>query len=112
VISTFDVVHDASDPPALVRAIRGALEPDGTYVLLEMNSADDPDENVGPVATLMYGVSVVYCMTTSLAHHGHGLGTLGLPEARVRELCSDSGFGAVERIPLEDPFNALYAVRP
>jgi 2-polyprenyl-3-methyl-5-hydroxy-6-metoxy-1,4-benzoquinol methylase len=112
VVSTFDVVHDAVDPEALVRAVRDALAPDGIYVLLEMNSADDPEENVGPVAALMYGVSIVYCMTTSLAHGGHGLGTLGLPEARVRELCSDSGFGTVERIPLEDPFNALYAVRP
>ena len=111
VVSTFDVVHDAADPDALVRAIGAALEPDGTYVLLEMNCADDPDENVGPLATLMYGVSVVYCMTTSLAHGGHGLGTLGLPEARVRELCERGGFGGVERIPLEDPFNALYAVR-
>jgi len=112
VVSTFDVVHDAVDPEALVRAVRDALAPDGIYVLLEMNSADDPEENVGPVAALMYGVSIVYCMTTSLAHGGHGLGTLGLPEARVRELCSDSGFGAVERIPLVDPFNALYAIRP
>jgi 2-polyprenyl-3-methyl-5-hydroxy-6-metoxy-1,4-benzoquinol methylase len=112
VVSTFDVVHDAEDPYGLVRAVREALEPDGTYVLLDMNCADDPDENLGPVATLMYGVSVVYCMTTSVAHGGHGLGTLGLPEARVRELCAGAGFGAVERIPLEDPFNALYAVRP
>ncbi len=112
VVSTFDVVHDAVDPYALVRAVRDALEPDGTFVLLEMNSADDPEENVGPVATLMYGVSIVYCMTTSLAHGGHGLGTLGLPEARVRDLCAGGGFGSVARIPLEDPFNALYAVRP
>jgi 2-polyprenyl-3-methyl-5-hydroxy-6-metoxy-1,4-benzoquinol methylase len=112
VVSTFDVVHDAVDPEALVRALRDALEPDGIYVLLEMNSADDPEDNVGPIATIMYGVSVAYCMTTSLAHGGHGLGTLGLPEARVRELCVARGFGTVERIPLEDPFNALYAVRP
>lgn len=112
IVSTFDVVHDSVDPPALVRAVREALKPDGTYVLLEMNCADDPEENIGPVATVMYGVSVLYCMTTSLAHGGHGLGTLGLPEARVRELCATAGFGAVERIPLDDPFNALYAVSP
>ena len=79
VISTFDVVHDAVDPPALLAAIRRALKPDGTYVMLEMNSADDPDQNVGPLATLLYGVSIVYCMTTSLAHGGVGLGTCGLP---------------------------------
>src|SRR5205085_891500 len=83
VISTFDVVHDAVDPPALLGALRRALHPGGTYLMLEMNSADDPDDNVGPLATLLYGVSVLYCMTTSLAHGGAGLGTCGLPVARV-----------------------------
>jgi SAM-dependent methyltransferase len=112
VISTFDVVHDATDPTALVSAIHRALDRDGTYLMLEMNSADDPDENVGPLATLLYGVSVLYCMTTSLAHGGEGLGTCGLPEARVRELCRRGGFGAVERLDLQDPFNSLYVVTP
>jgi SAM-dependent methyltransferase len=112
VISAFDVVHDAADPRALLAAIRAALADDGTFVLLEMRSEDDPAANVGPVATVMYGVSVLYCMTTSLAHDGHGLGTLGLPAAAVRELCRDAGFGRVEPIALEDPFNAFYAVRP
>jgi hypothetical protein len=56
VISAFDVVHDAVDPPALVGAIHRGLDPDGTFLMLEMNSADDPDENVGPLATLLYGV--------------------------------------------------------
>jgi 2-polyprenyl-3-methyl-5-hydroxy-6-metoxy-1,4-benzoquinol methylase len=112
VISTFDVVHDAADPPALVRAVREALADDGIYVILEIRSADDPAENVGPLATLLYGVSVTYCMTTSLADGGHGLGTCGLPAARVRELCAEAGFASVEAIELEDPFNALYAARP
>jgi 2-polyprenyl-3-methyl-5-hydroxy-6-metoxy-1,4-benzoquinol methylase len=112
VISTFDVVHDAVDPPALVAAIRRALAPDGTYLMLEMNSADDPDENVGPLATLLYGVSIVYCMTTSLAHGGAGLGTCGLPAARVQELCEQAGFASVHRLDLHDPFNSLYVVKP
>jgi 2-polyprenyl-3-methyl-5-hydroxy-6-metoxy-1,4-benzoquinol methylase len=110
VISTFDVVHDAVDPVALVAAIRSALKPDGTYLMLEMNSADDPDQNVGPLATLLYGVSIVYCMTTSLAHGGAGLGTCGLPPARVQELCEQAGFAAVEMLDLQDPFNSLYVV--
>ena len=112
VISTFDVVHDAVDPTALLGSIRRALEPDGTYVMLEMNSADDPDDNVGPLATLLYGVSIVYCMTTSLAQGGAGLGTCGLPATRVQELCEGAGFTSVRRLELEDPFNALYVVTP
>jgi 2-polyprenyl-3-methyl-5-hydroxy-6-metoxy-1,4-benzoquinol methylase len=112
VISTFDVVHDAVDPAALLTEIRHAIAPDGAYVMLEMNSADDPDDNVGPLATLLYGVSVVYCMTTSLAHGGAGLGTCGLPAARVHELCDQAGFASVEQLDLEDPLNSLYVVRP
>ena len=112
VISTFDVVHDAIDPDGLLSAIRRGLNPDGTYLMLEMNSADDPDQNVGPLATLMYGISVVYCMTTSLAHGGHGLGTCGLPPARVKELCGQASFASVEQVDIEDPFNALYVVTP
>ena len=111
VISTFDVVHDAIDPAALLTAIRRALSADGTYLMLEMNSADDPDDNVGPLATLLYGVSVLYCMTTSLAHGGAGLGTCGLPAGRVRELCHESGFASVEQLDLQDPFNSLYVVK-
>jgi SAM-dependent methyltransferase len=112
VISTFDVVHDAVDPAALVGAIRRGLQADGTYLMLEMNSADEPDENIGPLATLLYGVSIVYCMTTSLAHGGAGLGTCGLPAARVQELCTQAGFAAVRRLDLQDPFNSLYVVKP
>lgn len=112
VISTFDVVHDADDPTALLAAIRRALASDGTYLLLEMSSADEPADNVGPLATLMYGISVVYCMTTSLAHGGAGLGACGLPPRRVREVCDEAGFGSVRRLELQDPFNALYEIRP
>jgi hypothetical protein len=111
-ISTFDVVHDAIDPPALLAAIRRALTDDGRYLMLEINSADDPDDNVGPLTTLMYDISIVYCMTTSLAHGGAGLGTCGLPAARVQALCRAAGFAAVRRLELQDPFNSLYAVTP
>jgi len=85
-ISTFDVVHDATDPAGLLRAIRRALTPNGTYLMLEMRCADDPSDNVGPFDTLLYGISVLYCMTTSLAHAGAGLGTCGCPPEKVRQL--------------------------
>lgn len=111
VISTFDVVHDAAEPDRLVGAIRDALAQDGLYLVAEVSSADDPAGNVGPLPTLLYGVSILYCMTTSLAQHGHGLGTLGLPEVRLRELCERQGFGSCVRLPIEDPFNAIYEVR-
>jgi SAM-dependent methyltransferase len=112
VITTFDVVHDAVDPLGMLRSIRQALKPDGVYVCLDINCSDKVEENVGPVRAMFHGFSLFYCMTTSLAKGGVGLGALGLHEPKVRELCSKAGFSSVERLPLDDPFNNLYEVRP
>jgi 2-polyprenyl-3-methyl-5-hydroxy-6-metoxy-1,4-benzoquinol methylase len=109
VITTFDVVHDAVDPLALLKAIRAGLEPGGTYLLLEINCADHAHDNQGPIAQVLYGFSLLYCMTSSLAHDGAGLGTCGLPESSIRALAAEAGFGTVPRVA-QNPFNVLYAL--
>jgi 2-polyprenyl-3-methyl-5-hydroxy-6-metoxy-1,4-benzoquinol methylase len=112
VITTFDVVHDAADPMGLLRTIRQALRPDGVYVCLDINCSDKLEENMGPLGAMFHGVSVLYCMTTSLARGGMGLGTLGFHEPKVRALCAEAGFRRVRRVPLDNPFNNLYEIRP
>jgi SAM-dependent methyltransferase len=111
VIFTFDVVHDAVDPRGLLRAIRRALRAEGIYVCLDTNCSDKLEENQGPLGTLFHGFSVLYCMTTSLAGGGEGLGTLGLHEPMLRQLCSEADFAGVRRVDIENPFNSLYEVR-
>ena len=108
VITTFDVVHDAVDPRGLLRTIRQALRPGGAYVCLDINCSDKLEENIGPLGALFSAFSILYCMTTSLAHGGEGLGTLGLPQAKLQELAGEAGFGSVRQVPLENPFNNLY----
>ena len=61
---------------------------------------------------MFHGFSVLYCMTTSLAGGGMGLGTLGFHESKARELCTEAGFSHVRRVPLDNPFNNLYEIRP
>ncbi len=112
VITTFDVVHDAVNPQGLLRAIHEGLRPDGRYVCMDFSASDKLEENAGPIGSLFYGGSVMYCMTTSLANHGEGLGTLGLPETKMRELAAEAGFGEVKRFPTEVPFKALYEMTP
>lgn len=112
VITTFDVVHDAADPLRLLRAIRDGLNPSGIYVCLDINCSHKLEENIGPLGALFHGFSVLYCMTTSLGAGGVGLGTLGFHERKVRELCTQAGFNTVRRVPLENPFNILYEIRP
>ena len=47
-------------------------------------------------------------MTTSLAEGGEGLGTLGLPESKLRELAARAGFSGFRRVEMDNPFNSLY----
>jgi 2-polyprenyl-3-methyl-5-hydroxy-6-metoxy-1,4-benzoquinol methylase len=111
VITTFDVIHDAADPQGLLRAIRAALRPDGRYVCVDINIGPSLADNAGPLGAYFYGISVLYCMSTSLAQGGAGLGTCGFDEATARRMCAGAGFGELRRVEIENPFNNLYEVR-
>lgn len=110
VITTFDVVHDSVDPGSLLRAIRSALRPDGRYLCLEIKCGARLEDNLNPVGAMMHGVSVLYCMSTSLANGGVGLGTCGVHEPKLRELAADAGFASVARVAIDDAFNDLYTL--
>jgi 2-polyprenyl-3-methyl-5-hydroxy-6-metoxy-1,4-benzoquinol methylase len=112
VVTTFDVLHDSVDPRGILSAIRSALSSDGRYICLEINCADRPQENLGPLGTVLYGLSLAYCLPVSLAEGGAGLGTLGLPESRLSELATEAGFSKVRRVPIDDPFNSVYELTP
>jgi len=112
IITTFDVIHDAPDPLGMLRTIRSALNDDGAYVCLDINCSDKLEENEGPLGSMFHGFSVMYCMTTSLSLNGAGLGTLGFHEHKVEELSHEAGFSSVRKLPLENPFNNIYEIRP
>ena len=107
VVFTFDVLHDAADPLALLRAIRQALRPGGRYVCLDINASDRVEDNVRPLGTIFYGFSVLYCMTSSLAVGGAGLGTCGSNEVIATALGRRAGISAFlprpPRQPLQPP---------
>jgi ubiquinone/menaquinone biosynthesis C-methylase UbiE len=109
-ISTFDVVHDSVDPDALLKSIRGALKPGGTYLMVEVNVSSNVEDNINPMGKLMYSMSTLYCMTVSLAHGGAGIGAC-MGEAKARELIAAAGFKNFRRLPIDDMFSALYEIQ-
>lgn len=110
-IFAFDVLHDARDPRELLQQISDALSADGAFVCLEPKCSEHLSENLGPIGAMMHGFSMFYCMTTSLAQGGAGLGTLGMHEPRLRALCAEVGLSRVRRVPLDNPFHTLFEVR-
>src|SRR5579875_1058792 len=109
-ITTFDVVHDSVDPLGLMRAIRQALKPAGSYLMQEIKLSGEPQDNIGRLGKIGYSMSTLYCMTTSLAHDGAGIG-VAMGEVKARELATAAGFSAFIHLPVEDDFAVLYELR-
>ncbi|MBA3289437.1 MAG: class I SAM-dependent methyltransferase [Acidimicrobiia bacterium] len=112
---TSDCIHDMTDPAAAAAAIRAAVADDGTWLLVDIKALDTFAENVAhnPMASLMYGISVLSCMSSALSEPGGaGLGTLGLPASAAEALAHDVGFTRFRRLPVEHAINAFYEIRP
>jgi 2-polyprenyl-3-methyl-5-hydroxy-6-metoxy-1,4-benzoquinol methylase len=112
-VTTFDAVHDQGRPLAMLRGIRRSLEPDGVYLMQDIQGSSHVHENLDhPGAPLLYMISCMHCMTVSLAQGGDGLGAMW-GEQKARALLAEAGFTSVDVHLLEhDPFNAYFVVRP
>jgi SAM-dependent methyltransferase len=114
-ITTFDCVHDMTHPFEMMQAFRRAIAPDGTWLLVDIKAHDTFALNAteNPMASLMYGISVLSCMSSALsAPDGAGLGTLGLSPAKAEAMAREAGFSRFRRIDVEHPVNAFYEIRP
>lgn len=114
-VLTFDCLHDMTRPAQVMQAIRKAIRPDGVWLIADIKAHGSFAENVehNPMTPLMYGFSVLTCMSSALSEPGGaGLGTLGLHEDLARRMVSEAGFTRFERLEIEHPVNAFYEVRP
>jgi len=114
-VTAFDCLHDMTQPQAMMASVRRALRADGTWLIGDVNAKPTFEENLAqnPMAALMYGYSVLSCLSSSLSEPGGaGLGTLGLPEPLAREMTARAGFTRFTRHDFGNPVNAYYEVRP
>jgi SAM-dependent methyltransferase len=108
-VTTFDAVHDQARPDLVLAGIAAALRPGGVYLCVDTSASSKLAENVGhPLATFLYTVSCMHCMTVSLADGGMGLGTMW-GEQTARMMLGEAGFTSVEAKRLDgDIVNAYY----
>ena len=114
-VTTFDCIHDMTHPQEMIHSIRQAIRSDGTWLLVDIKALDTFEENArkNPMASLMYGISVLSCMSSALSEaDGAGLGTLGLSENKARSMAALADFTQFRKMPVEHSVNAFYEVRP
>ncbi len=111
-ITAFDAIHDQAKPDAVLREIAAALKPGGTFLMQDILASSHLENNVdNPIATFLYTISTMHCMTVSLAQGGAGLGTCWGREL-AEKMLRDAGLHhiTVEKLPHDD-MNYYYIAR-
>ena len=112
---TLDVIHDLPRPGAAVRSARSCLADDGVWLIADIRAAGSLEDNRRlPMLPLMYGMSILYCMSSAMSEPGGaGLGTMGLTSEVLREMSDAAGFTSFETHEFEsDVMNRYYELRP
>ena len=108
-ITAFDAIHDQAHPRAVLANIARALRPVGVFLMADIAASSKLEDNLEhPMATFLYMISTMHCMTVSLALDGAGLGAMW-GEQKALEMLAEAGFTHVDVKRIEDdPFNSYY----
>lgn len=113
-ICTFDVVHDLPFPDRMIQDIKMALSHDGTWLCSDIRSFATFSDNLksNPSAPLMYGFSLLICMSSAMSQEGGaGLGTLGFNEKVAQQMTLEAGFTKFRKLEYENATNSYYEIR-
>ena len=110
-VTIFDALHDMGDPVGAARHIRQALAPDGVFMLVEPNAADDLSGNLHPFGRMFYSASTMVCTPASMSQEvGLALGAQA-GEARLKRVAEEAGFTHFRRAG-ETLTNMVLELRP
>lgn len=95
-VTAFDTIHDQAQPARVLKCIADALRPEGKLLMQDIRGSSYVQKNLDhPIATFLYTISCMHCMTVSLALGGEGLGAMWGDE-KAREMLAVAGFKGVE----------------
>jgi SAM-dependent methyltransferase len=111
-VTAFDAIHDQARPDNVLAGIHRSLKPGGVFLMQDIRASSTIAENRDhPIGTLLYTISCMHCMTTSLAQGGMGLGAMW-GEQKALEFLKSAGFTNVEvRTLAHDIQNNYYVAR-
>ena len=111
-VTVFEAVHDMSQPVEVLRAARGLLAPGGSMLVVDERVAERFTAPGDDVERLMYGFSLLVCLTNSLAEQPSvGTGTVMRPDT-MRQYALAAGFREVTVLSIEHPTFRFYRLDP
>ena len=106
-----EVLHDLSQPEAVLAQARSALDEGGALLVADEKVAASFHAPGDEMERMMYGWSVVHCLPASMAEpDSAAIGTV-LRESLVKEMAAAAGFSGVETPDIDGGFFRLYVLR-
>ncbi|WP_353807875.1 class I SAM-dependent methyltransferase [Agromyces sp. SYSU T00194] len=107
-IFAFECIHDLPHPVDVLRAMRDAVRPGGTVVIMDEAVADAFAPNAGDLDRLMYGYSLFVCLPDGRSHGSSAAtGTVMRPDT-LRAYAREAGWSDVRVIVPEFGFWRFY----
>ncbi|GGS95533.1 hypothetical protein GCM10010156_62220 [Planobispora rosea] len=101
-VFAFECLHDMSRPVETLAAIRRAIKPGGSVVVMDEAAAESLTAPADDTERLLYGFSLLVCLPDGMAHQpSAATGTVMRPDT-LRRYAAEAGFRDVEVLPIED----------
>ncbi|MDJ0785734.1 MAG: class I SAM-dependent methyltransferase [Myxococcota bacterium] len=103
-----EMLHDCSQPVAVLRAVRECLAPGGHVIVADEKVAPRFEAPGDDLERMLYGWSTVHCLPAAMAEQpSAAIGTV-IREDTLRELAAEAGFGRVEVADVDAGFFRIY----
>lgn len=108
VVMAYECVHDMPDPVGVLAAMRVIARDDGCVLVMDERTAETFTAPADPVERLLYGYSILCCLTDGLSTPGGvGTGTVMRPSV-LAGYAESAGFSRVEVLPVEHEMFRFY----
>lgn len=105
----FECIHDMANPVAALTAMRNLVEPGGTVFIADEHVADSFTAPGDVTERLMYGFSVLHCLTVGMAEEETSAETGTVIRAdTMRAFANEAGFQSVDVLPIENDLWRFY----
>lgn len=103
-----EAVHDMANPVPVLAAVRQALRPEGSLLVVDERVAERFSAPGDEIERFMYGWSITTCLPDGRSRQPSvATGTVMRPET-LRRYATEAGFAMVEVLPIENDFFRFY----
>jgi SAM-dependent methyltransferase len=107
-----EAVHDMANPVPVLEAVRQALRPEGSLIVVDERVAETFTAPGDDVERFMYGFSITTCLPDGRSRTPSMATGTAMRPSTLRGYAEAAGYRSFEILPIENDFFRFYRLRP